>query len=56
MNAVYPKTSSDYDLEFLRRLLPAIFTKAELKNCASLTSLRQLNRPRLQFAKGNDYL
>lgn len=54
MNAVYPKTSSDFDLEFLRHSLRAIFTKGELRNCASLSSLKELNRGKLQFAKGDN--
>lgn len=53
MNMVYPNTSSDFDLIFLRHLLPAVFEKDELKNCAFRKNLRQLNAEKLRFAKGN---
>lgn len=54
MNSVYPKTSSDFDLEFLRYVLREIFTKVELRNCASSSSLRALNPSKLQVAKGDN--
>lgn len=55
MNAIYPKTSSDFDMEFLNRLLRGIYTKAELKNCASQRSLKVLNVAKLKFSKGIFY-
>lgn len=50
MNTTYPNTSSDKDLDFVRRLLKHIFTMTELEKC--VTSIKPLNRAKLQFAKG----
>lgn len=51
-NSTYPLTSPDFDKDFLRTLLKAIFKKEELKTCASKANLRLLNPSKLKFAKG----
>lgn len=43
----------DFDLIFLRHLLPAVFEKAELKNCAFHNNLKELSGEKLKLAKGN---
>lgn len=50
-NSTYPLTSPDYDCRMLRTLLKAIFKQAELKTCASMSSLKSLSRCKLKFAK-----
>lgn len=58
MNTSYPKISSDFDGEFIRHLLKSIFSEEELNDCSKSSSLRDLNRPKLKFAKGeeNEYV
>lgn len=43
--------SADFDTDFLRVLLKAIFQKAELKRASTMSSLRELNAAKLKFAK-----
>lgn len=50
-NIQYPSSSEDFDEKFVRQLLRAIFTKSELKKCSSKSSLKELNPPKLKFAK-----
>lgn len=52
MNSTYPKTTSDFDKEFLWYLLNGVFTKAELKLCGNASSLRTLKPDKLKFVKG----
>lgn len=52
MNSTYPKTSADFDEEFLSILLQAIFGKEALLQCGQHNSLKHFNRPKLQLAKG----
>lgn len=51
-NKTYPLTSKDFDRDFLQWLLKAIFKKDELKACAAMSCLRELNCSKLKFAKG----
>lgn len=53
MNSNFPKTSVDYDSEFLRHLLNEVFTKQELKDCGKSSKIRNLKREKLQLAKGS---
>lgn len=52
MNSTYPKTTSDFDREFLWNLLKGVFTKDELKACGNASSLLGLKRDKLKLVKG----
>lgn len=52
MNSTYPKTTSDFDREFLSHLLKEVFTKKDLKESGRLSMIRNLHRNKLQLAKG----
>lgn len=54
MNMSYPKTSSDFDGEFLQHLLKSVFNEKELLECSSASSLKKLNGPKLKLAKGKN--
>lgn len=56
MNVTYPSSTADFDKEFVRRLLASIFSKAELREYSVNSSLRYLNRPKLQLAKGTFHI
>lgn len=53
MNSTFPKTSCDYDEEFLFHLLKEVFTKNELRLCGKSSSLRTLKAEKLKLTKGS---
>lgn len=53
MNCTYPKTSSDFDEEFLFHLIKAFFSKDEVLACHSTGKLTPLKRDKLKMLKGN---
>lgn len=52
MNSKYPKTSADFDTEFLYRAVQPMFSRDEMKKCIHSNNLRQLNASHLRFLKG----
>lgn len=51
MNSTYPNTSSDFDEQFLTILLRAVFSKEDLKMSGQLSTIKNLNRAKLQLVK-----
>lgn len=54
MNTTYPYTSSDFDGEFIHKIMKAVFTKKDLTECTKALSLRGLNRSKLKLVKGKN--
>lgn len=53
MNCNYPKTSADYDEEFLFLAIKGIFPKNEIVETSIEKKLTSLNREKLAFLKGS---
>lgn len=47
--------SSDYDQEFVRHLLKAVFNREDLEEVAKLNTVKHLYRPKWQITKGIDF-
>lgn len=56
MNSNYPKNTSDFDAEFIFKIMKPMFSRQELKNCVQTNSLHSLKKGHRCLLKGLSYI